>query len=92
MRVKRLVTAKWPIFRRIVVVYRISESAMLTVAMGVVGGILGLLGLRILLPNLFSSKTTHAENLIIALKKRELRKQGFNTFWNTRNYNKLRRR
>lgn len=58
----------------------------------VVACITGLIGLWRLLPNIFSTKVTQAENLIIGLKKSELRKVGFDTFWNTRNYFKLNRR
>jgi len=69
----------------------ISQMAQLQVAVGGAGGILGLIGLYGLFLNLFASKATHAENLIIALKKHEVRKLGFNTFWNTKSFKKLTR-
>ncbi|GEM_PF-5894383 len=71
---------------------RISEVVRLQMMTFGVAGILGLIGLLGVFPNLFASKTTYAENFIIALKKRELRKQGFDTFWNTKNFSKLGRR
>ncbi len=70
---------------------RIREAVQLQMATLGVAGILGLIGLLGLLPSLFASKNTHAENMIIALKKDELRKQGFDTFWNNKNFSKLRR-
>jgi hypothetical protein len=51
-----------------------------------------LIGLINLLTSAFASEATHGENSIIALKKGELRKQGFNSFWTTASYVKLRRR
>jgi hypothetical protein len=45
-----------------------------------------------LLTSLFTSRASHGENLVIALKKGALRKQGFDSFWNTEFYSKLRRR
>jgi hypothetical protein len=69
----------------------ISQMAQLQVFVGGGGGILGLIGLYGLLLNLFAGKVTHAENLIIAIKKPEVRKLGFNTFWNTKNFKKLKR-
>ncbi len=71
---------------------RISEVARLQDMTLGVAGILGLIGLWGLIPNLFANKATQAENLIIGLKKRELKKHGFNTFWNTKNFRKLGRR
>jgi hypothetical protein len=59
---------------------------LLVAPFGVLIGIIGLL------PSLLASDATHGENSIIALKKGELRKRGFNSFWNTASYVKLRRR
>jgi hypothetical protein len=70
---------------------RIREAVQLQMATLAVAAILGLIGLWGLLPNLFAGKNTHAENMIIGLKKDELRKQGFDTFWNKKNFSKLRR-
>jgi hypothetical protein len=69
----------------------INQMALLQTVIGGGGGILGLIGLYGLLLNIFASKITHAENLIIAVKKPEVRKLGFNTFWNTKNFKKLKR-
>jgi hypothetical protein len=70
----------------------VRQMSQLQTVTGASAAIVGLIGLWRLLPNLFSSKITHAENLIIGLKKRELRKLGFDTFWNTKSYFKLSRR
>jgi hypothetical protein len=70
---------------------RISEVVRHQMAIFAIAGILGLIGLWGLLPNLFTGRKTHAENLIIALKKNELQRQGFDTFWNNRNFSKLKR-
>lgn len=50
------------------------------------------LGISFLLENLFGSRAFHGDNLVMALKKDELRKQGFNAFWNNNKYSRLRRR
>lgn len=70
---------------------RIREAVQLQMFTLGVAGILGLTGLWGLLPSLFASKNTHAENMLITLKKGELRRQGFDTFWNNKSFNKLRR-
>lgn len=51
-----------------------------------------LLGIAFLLENLFGSRAFHGDNLLIALRKGKLRQQGFNAFWNTASYRRLRRR
>lgn len=54
-----------------------------------IAGFLGLIGLWKLLANLLTSKRIHAENILIALKKGELRQHGFDTFWNHSDFNKM---
>lgn len=71
---------------------RISEAVRLQMFTLGVAGLLGLIGLWGLLPTVFVSKRTYAENMLIALKKDELRKQGFDAFWNNKNFSKLRLR
>jgi hypothetical protein len=62
-----------------------------TFCLGTPGILLGLIGILGLCGHFFRSNADYGERIIIVLKKDELQKQGFYTFWDTTSFRRLRR-
>ena len=70
--------------------YRPPEGWGLLGLLAFLAALLGIAFMAKLIESLFSRRDTHGEEVAIAVKKGELREQGFDVFWSTTEFLKLR--